>query len=507
VLEHIICTRLERAIDEAGGLSPNQFGFRKGKSTVVAIDKVVRIAAEAAEGSRWKGGKKEYCLIVTLDIKNAFNSVRWDSIINAMRRLHIPPYLEEIIRCYFKGRLLTYDTASGTRTYHVSAGVPQGSVMGPLLWNIVYDGVMRLTLPQGCQLTCYADDVALTVVGKHLNAVENTCSVAVQVISNWLLTVGLELAANKTEAVLVSTRAVVEIAHIRVGAQIISSERAIGYLGVMIDTRLCFREHLSYVQEKAANTSRALVRIMLNTRGPRQERRILLTSVVRSVITYAAAIWAEGIKKTSYARGVKSIHRLCALRICSGFRTISDEAALVLAGIIPIELLVAEEKSVADAIRAGTDKKEARKTARDVSYREWQSRWDISEKGRWTYRLIPDIKRWLHRKHGTVNFYTTQLLTGHGCLAQYLNRFGHEGSPLCRWCENATEDAEHIIFVCGRFDSLRTNLWQSAGRVLTPSSLVDTMLSDAVFWTAFNNFAAVTMKELRRCERLRREAV
>jgi len=164
----------------------------------------------------------------------------------------------------------------------------------------------HITLPQGCQLTCYDDDVALTVVGKHLNAVENTCSVAVQVISNWLLTVGLELAANKTEAVLVSTRAVVEIAHIRVGAQIISSKRAIRYLGVMIDTRLCFREHLSYVQEKAANTSRSLFRIMLNTRGARQERRILLTSVVCSV-----AIWAEGIQKISHARGVKSIPPMC----------------------------------------------------------------------------------------------------------------------------------------------------------------------------------------------------
>jgi len=64
----------------------------------------------------------------------------------------------------------------------VSAGVPQGSMMGPLLWNIVYDGVMRLALPSGCQLTFYADDVALTVVGKHLNAVESTCNMAVQKI-------------------------------------------------------------------------------------------------------------------------------------------------------------------------------------------------------------------------------------------------------------------------------------------------------------------------------------
>jgi len=61
--------------------------------------------------------------------------------------------------------------------------------------------------------------------------------------------------------------------------------------------------------------------------------------------------------------------------------------ALVIAGIIPIDLLVAEEKSVADAIRAVANRKDARKMARDTSVTEWQCRWVISESGRWTYRL------------------------------------------------------------------------------------------------------------------------
>lgn len=78
----------------------------------------------------------------------------------------------------------------------------------------------------------------------------------------------------------------------------------------MIDTGLYFREHLSYVQERAVNTSRTLFRMLLNTRGPKQERRVLLTSVVRSAITYAASVWAEGNTVPSYARGVKSVHRL-----------------------------------------------------------------------------------------------------------------------------------------------------------------------------------------------------
>lgn len=117
-------------------------------------------------------------LIVTLDIKNAFNSGKWESIVRSLSHRNIPMYLQSVVKSNFEERLLNFETASGTQSHHISAGVPLGSVMGPLLWNIVYDGVLRLTLPADCELTCYADDVALTVVAKHLKVVEAICNAA-----------------------------------------------------------------------------------------------------------------------------------------------------------------------------------------------------------------------------------------------------------------------------------------------------------------------------------------
>lgn len=65
VLERIIYERIEKVAGER--LSDRQFGFRKGHSTLDAIELVVGITRDAIAGKRWKGGNKQYCLVATLD--------------------------------------------------------------------------------------------------------------------------------------------------------------------------------------------------------------------------------------------------------------------------------------------------------------------------------------------------------------------------------------------------------------------------------------------------------
>ena len=80
--------------------------------------------------------------MTTLDVKNSFNSANLAVTQRALTRIGIPNYLRRIVADYFNGRFLEYESDDGTKSYKISAGVPQGSVLGPLLWNVMYDEVL-----------------------------------------------------------------------------------------------------------------------------------------------------------------------------------------------------------------------------------------------------------------------------------------------------------------------------------------------------------------------------
>ena len=72
----------------------------------------------------------------------------------------------------FSERILLHDTDEGTKEYEITGGVPQGSVLGPLLWNILYDGMLRLL---SVQIIGDADDIAVPIVAKEIHQTEATC--------------------------------------------------------------------------------------------------------------------------------------------------------------------------------------------------------------------------------------------------------------------------------------------------------------------------------------------
>ncbi|GBP31828.1 Putative 115 kDa protein in type-1 retrotransposable element R1DM [Eumeta japonica] len=148
-----------------------------------------------------------------------------------------------------------------------------------------------------------------------------------------------------------------------------------------------------------------------------------------------------------------------SLRVASAFLTISEEAECVISETLPLRVLAEERRNLYQRKRSTTLTPEEQRTNKQRhNISRWQQQWDATDQVRWTHRLIPRIDIWLKRNHGEVNYYLTQMLSGHGCFRAYLHRFKHDDSSECPSCPGVAEDTEHILFVCPRFNPQRDKL-------------------------------------------------
>lgn len=504
LFERILCNRIgEFFITSQTGLSDNQYGFREGKSTVDAISRVMREVTDAAAGPIYR---RELCVLVTLDVANAFNSASWAIIITALEKKKVPNYLIEVLRDYLTDRVIMY--GEDQTIVQLSSGVPQGSVLGPLLWGIMYDGLLSMEMPRGITLVGFADDIAVIGRGRTTEQLEQAMNEALMLVQNWLTESKLQLAVQKTEAVMQTRKRDYRKPTFMIGNHRITTNNSLKYLGVVIDKGRRYKVHEETVGAKAMRTAQALARILPNVGGSSTSKRRLLTTVVHSQILYAAPIWAPVLEyrvdsntviKGDVAKHIKAAQRLMALRVTRAYKTTSYEASTLIAAMPPI-LLLAKERA---ETHSGKSKQEARKEL----MRDWQRQWNSAENGRWTYRLIQSVEKWTSRKHGDIDFFLTQILSGHGCFNYYLWRMKKLGSPMCSLCEAECDDAGHTLFVCDAFENWRRQLFGELGLELTPDNLVDTMLEGRNSWEMISSYVSRVMSMKTEEERRRQTAI
>jgi len=111
---------------------------------------------------------------------------------------------------------------------------------------------------------------------------------AVEYIIGCIRDIGLEVSSSKTASLVFGTAR--RDVPIRIGDVMIDPSPSIKYLGVMLDCKLSFVQHVRYATEKASKVSRALERLMPNLRGSCESKRRLYSHVVDSILLYAAPV-------------------------------------------------------------------------------------------------------------------------------------------------------------------------------------------------------------------------
>jgi len=188
----------------------------------------------------------------------------------------------------------------------------------------------------GVEYLAFADDVALVARAIDSIGIEQLLTSSAKEVHNWLTRVGLSLAEQKCEAMIITKMRTHNDINITVNGHQVSSTNCIKYLGLHIDPKWNFTEHARIVAAKAGNVVRRLSRIMPNISAVKPTKRKLLSNVVHSVLIYGAPVWAREMSKAGWKELAK-VQRCITLRVASAYCTTSTDAVPVITGIPPID--------------------------------------------------------------------------------------------------------------------------------------------------------------------------
>jgi len=116
--------------------------------------------------------------------------------------------------------------------------------------------------------------------------------------------------------------------------------------------------------------------------------------------------------------------------------------------------------------------------------------------------LISYIEKWYNKEHGTITFYITQLITGHGCFREFLYKIKKVDSPTCEFCTVGQDSAQHTLECCNRWNRERLILTDGIGHNLDLNSVMGKILESKENWMIFSRFCT---EVLRKKEKARRE--
>ena len=288
VLEKNIYYRVVDHMETNNILYPKQFGFRRKHSMTDAISIFL--------SDLLKGGDEQMNVIsIFIDLKKAFDTVNHTLILDKLIQLGIEDtnlnwfksYLTNRIQCTQIGDCISETAVLGT-------GVPQGSLLGVLLFQIFINDMPKAL--KFCSGILYADDTTIYILGRNVRFMQRKLQSDINQVSMWLKENSLKLNVAKTKLVFFNNKGLTPYIDIEIDGELIENVKELKFLGITLDCELTFTPHYQNVYKKVSK----LLFIMrkLAQFVPKGLLRHLYYAYFHSIVSYGMYLWGNQIKKS-----------------------------------------------------------------------------------------------------------------------------------------------------------------------------------------------------------------
>ena len=288
VMERAMHNRLTDFLDSNNILYNKQFGFRKNHSTTHAIIEVVDKLTETMDQGKATIG-------VFLDLSKAFDTIKHDILLDKLAHYGVRGTPLDWFKSYLTGRLQQvyyHNTLSNLAS--ILCGVPQGSILGPLLFLIYINDITNCS--DKLLMFLFADDTTVFITGSSNANLFTTMNMELNNLGNWFQANLMSLNAKKTNYIIFSSRRrkIPEDNNLNISINSTPIKRVpqIKFLGIIIDEHLTWQPHINIVKNKIAKTIGIIKR--LRSTLPKTTLRTLYNSLILPHLNYGNVIWAGG---------------------------------------------------------------------------------------------------------------------------------------------------------------------------------------------------------------------
>ena len=309
ILERLMYARLLSFINQNKLLYKFQFGFRQGHSPELALIYLIDKISNSLENG-------EYVLGVFLDFSKAFDTVNHDILFDKLEMYGIRGVALKWFKSYLSNRYqyVVYNGEQSDRKL-ITCGVPQGSILGPLLFLLYINDLADVSDKLFALL--FADDSNMFISGKDIDELVNSMNTEMEKVIDWLNVNKLSLNLKKTHYMIFrGRRTKIDVKNkLMINGTVITMERKTKFLGVIIDENLLFRDHIKYVKGKISRS----LGILYKCRKYFDSDTLLMlyNSFVYPHFTYCLSVWGNTCK--SYLSPILSLQDR-AVRLISGVK-------------------------------------------------------------------------------------------------------------------------------------------------------------------------------------------